>query len=227
MKNDEDAKLAKALYNSHADDYFNNQNQYPVIAYLRKEVNKLIKSPKDKYILFAGCGDTEEARYAVEKGAKVTGIDISEKCIELSKKKFPKQKFEVMDFEDTTFKNGSFDVIISIFAIMYKESLDSVLVEFKRLIKKNGHIIIVVPHPIRKMIKYSKMDYFARGKRVEIWKGNKRFNYYRTMEDYINTITKNGLILDKIYEHKVPKESEESPDAEIMHPHHLIIVARK
>lgn len=227
MKNDKDAKMAKDLYNSHADRYFDNLNIYPAVIALRKEVTKLIEKPKGKHILFAGCGDAEEARGLIERGAKVTGVDISEKCIELARKKFPDQDFEAMDFEKTTFKNQSFDAIVAIFAVMYKASLDSVFKEFKRLIKKDGHIIIVVPHPIRKMIKYNKMDYFVSGKQIEIWKGNKRFNYYRTMEEYINAVTESGLILDKIYEPRSPKENEEVPDIDIMHPHHLIIMAKK
>jgi ubiquinone/menaquinone biosynthesis C-methylase UbiE len=227
MKNDKDAKMAKDLYNSHADSYFDNLNIYPAVISLRKEVTKLIENPKGKYILFAGCGDAEEARELIEKGAKVTGIDISDKCINLAKKKFPNQEFRVMDFEKTTFKDGNFDTIVAIFAVMYKASLASVLKEFKRLIKKDDCIIIVVPHPIRKMIKYNKMDYYVSGKQIEIWKGNKRFNYYRTMEEYINAITESGLKLDKIYEPRSPKENKDVPDIDTMHPHHLIIVARK
>lgn len=227
MKNDKDAQLAKDLYNCHADNYFSNQNQYPVVRYLRQEINNLIGEPRNKKILFIGCGDAEEARFAIERGAEVAGIDVSEKCIELARKKFPEQKFEVMDFEKTDFENSQFDMIVSIFSVMYKKSLDSVLLEFKRILKKNGEIIIAVPHPIRKMVKYNNMDYFVRGKRIEIWKGNKRFNYYRTIGDYVNAVTENGLLIDKLFEPKVPKEYEENTVLELNHPHHLILKIKK
>jgi hypothetical protein len=38
-------------------------------------------------------------------------------------------------------------------------------------------LFIVASHPVRKMIKYNKMNYFVKGKRYEIWRGIKRFNY--------------------------------------------------
>lgn len=132
-----------------------------------------------------------------------------------------------MDFEKTSFQNGKFDIVVAIFAVMYKEILKSVLKEFERITNQDGQVIIVVPHPIRKMIKYNQNDYFVRGKRKEIWKGHERFNYYRIVEDYVNELSEIGLYLYKLYEPKIPKENEESPEFEINHPHHLILVLKK
>lgn len=106
---------------------------------------------------------------------------------------------------------------------MYKKNLDSVLKEFNRILKKTGFILIVVPHPVRKMIKYNKMNYFVRGKRFEIWRGNKRFNYYRLFEDYINSIVNAKLKIEKLLEPKPPKETHKTPDYEISHPHYVIL----
>lgn len=218
MKKIQDSQLARKLYNSHAESYFSNQNKYPVHRQMLKVVNTLIGDPKNKKILFAGCGDAEEARYSINKDAFVTGIDISEKCIEIANKHFSGQNFKVMDFEKTIFKKNQFDFVISIMSVMYKSDLLSVLNEFKRVIKKNGKIIVVVPHPIRKMIKYNNMNYFIKGKKIEVWQGNKRFNYYRTFEDYINMIVDAGLIVNRVIEPKPPLEST--------HPHYLIFIIK-
>lgn len=215
MKLDGDAKLAKRLYNEEALSYLEKHRANPIVIGLRKRVNKLLGEVKGKNILFIGCGDGSEARYAIENGAKVTGIDISERCINAAKRNFPKENFLVMDFENSDFEDGQFDMIVSIFSIMYKRNLKHCLEELKRIKKKDGIMVIVVPHPVRKMVKYSNMDYFVRGKKFEVWEGNKRFNYYRILEDYINTITEIGLKIDKVFEHK------ETVDT---YPHNLVMV---
>ena len=221
---DKDVQLAKRLYNLQFKKYFEKQTEYKVIQDLRKKIDVLIGDAKGKNILFAGCGDGRECIPTIKKGARVIGIDISENCIKLAKEncKNLDAKFLVMDFEKTDFKNNQFDIIVAIFAVMYKRNLNSVLKEFKRVLKKTGFILMVVPHPTRKMIKYNKMNYFVRGKRFEVWRGNKRFNYYRLFEDYVNSIADAKLKIEKLLEPKPPKETKNTPDFEVNHPHYAI-----
>ncbi|MEM5772983.1 MAG: methyltransferase domain-containing protein, partial [Candidatus Aenigmatarchaeota archaeon] len=105
------------------------------------------------------------------------------------------------DMERTKFKNNSFDIIIAINSVTYKKNLKSVLKEFRRILKKDGEVFIVVPHPVRKMIKYTS-NYFESGKHWENYKGIKWFNYYRTLEEYINTAISCGFKIKGIYEPK-------------------------
>src|SRR5574339_1081763 len=49
----------------------------------------------DSLICDAGCGPSAHiGRYLFDKGMKVVGVDISEKCIELAKLHNPEMKFE-------------------------------------------------------------------------------------------------------------------------------------
>jgi len=217
-----EAKLAKQLYNKQFEEYSKKQTEYKVIRDLRKKVYKILGNIKNKKVLFAGCGDGLECLPAVKKGAEVIGIDLSEKAIELAKKNCPKAEFYVMDFEKTKFKPKSFDIIVSILAVMYKKNLDSVLREFRRILKDDGFIFLVVPHPVRKMIKYNNMNYFVKGKKFEIWRGIRRFNYYRLFEDYIDSFVNSKLKIIKLIEPKPIKESKETSEIEIKHPHFLI-----
>ncbi len=77
----------------------------------------------------------------------------------------------MMDYEETSFEDKTFDGIISIMSIMYKEDLTKVLLELKRILKQDGTIIVVAPHPLRKMIKYSDFNYFASGLHYKTWGG--------------------------------------------------------
>jgi hypothetical protein len=68
------------------------------------------------------------------------------------------------------------------------------------------------------MIKYTN-NYFDSGKHWESFKGIKRFSYYRTMEEYINTIISEEFVLEEIREPKPKvKNSRES-----FYPHYLIL----
>lgn len=217
-----DSKLAKELYNKQFKRYSKRQEKNKRIQDLRKKVYTHLRDISNKKILFAGCGNGLECVLAVSRGANVIGIDISEKEIELARRNCPKAEFYVADLERTKFNNNSFDIIVSILAVMYKGNLGSVLKEFRRILKRKGIMILVVPHPIRKMVKYNKMNYFVKGKKWEDSKGIKRFNYYRLFEDYFDSFVNSKLKVIKIIEPKPVKENKKTSNSEVSYPHFLI-----
>jgi ubiquinone/menaquinone biosynthesis C-methylase UbiE len=218
----QDSQLAKKLYNKQFDKYSKEQAKNKRAQDLRRKVHSLLGNIKSRKILFAGCGDGLECVPAVEKKAKVTGIDISERGIELAKNNCPGAEFCVMDFEKTKFKNNSFDIIVSILAVVYKRNLGLTLKEFRRILKNKGFILLVVPHPLRKMIKYNKMNYFVKGKKWEVWRGTKRFNYYRLFEDYFYSFVNSKLKVIKLIEPKPIRDKKSDSALKLNHPHFLL-----
>lgn len=196
--------------------------KYGVAKDFKKKSITLAGNLKNKKILFIGCGDGLECIPALKKGAKIYGIDICNKFIKLAINNCKKGKFFVMDFEKTSFKNKFFDGIISINSMMYVKNILKAMKEFKRILKKDGFFVAVVPHPIRKMIKYNDMNYFVKGKKFEIWRGTRRFNYYRIFEDYINTFSKAGFFIEKILEPRIPKREKSLKKDEFRYPHVVI-----
>ena len=190
--------------------------------YVRKLVYASLGKLKNKKILFMGCGSGAECKDAINKDAKVFGIDVSERLIEMAKKNHPKAKFQVCDFEKTNFKENSFDIVVSIFSLMYKKNLKLTLKELNRILKKSGFILIVVPHPIRKMITYNKGNYFVKGKKWENWEGIERFNYYRLIEDYINEFVRSNFKIIALSEPKPLKLNNKVSEKQLRHPHFLI-----
>src|SRR6185295_9577031 len=122
------------------------------------------------------------------------------------------------------FNDASFDYITSFFAIMYVEPIVHVLKEWKRILKPDGKCLIAVPHPVRKMMKYSGGNYFVKGRQKEVWKGVERFGYYRLFEDYIKAFYEAGLQLIALEEPQPVKESPNTPDSEVAYPHFLLFV---
>ena len=228
----DDFKRAQALYNKHARHYVDNINQDSKLLGVREFVYGLISPAANKEILCIGCGDGIECVPLAENKAAVIGIDSSSELINRAKKLYSKYGIEylVMDYEDTSFQDESFDVILSIMSIAYKKNLTNVLLAQKRILKEEGTMVIVVHHPIRKMIKYADFDYFKSGLQYETCRGVKRFNYYRTIEDYYQTIKDSGMSVQSIFEPR-PQTSEPCPIVnnirEDLYPHALIFVLSK
>ncbi|MBI2967766.1 MAG: bifunctional demethylmenaquinone methyltransferase/2-methoxy-6-polyprenyl-1,4-benzoquinol methylase UbiE [Bacteroidetes bacterium] len=82
-------------------------------------------------------------------GAKVTGIDISEKMIEIARKKVIKAgldgriRVETADGENLPFPGESFDAVTIAFGIRNFESVTCGLNEIFRVLKKNGMLVVL------------------------------------------------------------------------------------
>lgn len=225
-------KLAQEMYDQQASSYSKTISLYKNIVFIRKLVYSLLCPVSEKKILSIGCGDGAECVLFAENGARVIGIDSSVELISIAKNHHskPGTDFFVMDYEKTSFENAVFDGIISLLSIMYKEDLTKVLLELKRILKQDGTMVIVVPHPVRKMVKYSDFNYFASGLHYETCEGVKRYNYYRTTEEYYGLIKESGLIAESILE---PRPDLDKPYKVInnvredLYPHVLIFVLKK
>lgn len=79
-----------------------------------KYLNLIVNSiPQDGSVLDLGCGTGEPlARFFIEKGFRVTGVDGSNKMIELCQKRFPSEQWIVSDMR-TINLNQEFDVVLA------------------------------------------------------------------------------------------------------------------
>lgn len=122
--------------------------------------HKLMGSLKGKHVLDIGCGMGTHLIWLARNGAKVTGIDISSKRVDLAKKIIEKEGFEdsvsvyVRDGQKTDFPEGTFDIIYGQDILMFLEgNFDVFTEEMKRILKKGGALIFseaLEGHPIAK-----------------------------------------------------------------------------
>lgn len=125
--------------------------------------NELIARIKGDKILDLGCGTgVPYDKYFTQKGFEVTGVDISEKHIELAKKNVPKAKFFAGDFFSNKIK-GKYDAILSFFAIFHipRDEHKKVYEHAYSLLKKDGMILFVLAIDSMKL---EKSDNFAGAK---------------------------------------------------------------
>jgi len=105
------------------------------------------KFDKGALICDAGCGPSVHiGRYLADKGMRVVGIDISDRCIEMAKALNPDMPFKREDIMKLSFGRDAFDGIISYYSIIHtpKKSVGKIFQEFHRVLKPNGYLLVAV-----------------------------------------------------------------------------------
>ena len=99
------------------------------------------KHPK---LLDLGCGAGYDAKISSKLGARVVGIDISEKLVEIAKREVPTCKFFVGDITDPMDKLGMFDGIYCLATIMHVDvsKMKKTLANMSKVLKKGGLLLI-------------------------------------------------------------------------------------
>ena len=114
----------------------------------RKLLDKFAsKFTNGSLICDAGCGPSAHiGKYLYDKGIKVIGIDISDKCIELARKNNPGMQLERGDIIKLPFGEDTFDGIISYYSIIHtpKKDIDIIFKQFSRVLKPGGFLLVAV-----------------------------------------------------------------------------------
>lgn len=108
-----------------------------------EEIIKLL--PEQAKVLDIGSGSGEPvAKFLVEKGINVTGIDISKNMVELARKNVPEATFIQMDMIILNFDDNSFEGIICVYSLWHvpKKEHAQIYKAFQRILKPNGLLVI-------------------------------------------------------------------------------------
>lgn len=186
-----------------------------------------------------GCGEGTNTRAFAAMGARITGIDISERLLahaEAEENDDPRgiTYLQSSYSADTGLAAGSFDAVVSTMALMDGPDFDGAMREAYRLIRPGGFIAFSILHPcfITPGLHWEKDEtgratalcasrYFDRSTFTERWKFGDRPKeeavetfavprFPRTMSDYINGVAKAGFRLARIEE---PQPTDEACEA--------------
>ncbi len=103
--------------------------------------------PENAQVLDVGCGmGIPVARYLVQQGYSVTGVDISEKMLELAKQNVPEADFHLYDMNDLDFPDTSFNGITAIYSLFHvpKEKHFKIFQNFHRMLRTKGILFFCV-----------------------------------------------------------------------------------
>ncbi|MGD9566713.1 MAG: class I SAM-dependent methyltransferase [Sedimentibacter sp.] len=115
----------------------------PTRKYILQAVAEINSNDKIK-ILDLGCGPGQliNELYEEFKNIEITGIDFSEKMLEISKKRNPQATHIKLDVDYIDKLKGNYDLIICTHSLPYYKEPTRVIKELHRLLKDNGRIFM-------------------------------------------------------------------------------------
>ncbi len=106
----------------------------------------LSQFPKSGKVLDLGVGPGRWSRELVRLGHAVTGVDISEKMLEVARNNIKSGRFKTVnsDMESLPFEDSEFDAVNCIRAVKYAKNYRNVFTSANRVLKRNGVFVLEV-----------------------------------------------------------------------------------
>lgn len=133
-----------ALYDQLADTYAAGRHRFDIAPVLERFAERL---PAGARLLDAGCGAGEPtARYFLQRGCTVTGIDISHRMLTLARQRVPEADFRPMDMRRLDFPADSFAAITAIYSVFHLPRTDhsALFAGFARVLQPGGVVLLTL-----------------------------------------------------------------------------------
>lgn len=203
-------------YETMADRYNELIDHKPHNAYYdRPNTLSLLPEVNGKNILDAACGPGKYAEILLDRGARITGFDISPKMVDLAKQRNEeKGTFFVHDMAQpiSMLEDGSFDIVLCALALHYVQDWGPTIREFHRVLQPAGQLIISIEHPFFEYLYFKSDQYFTTEAVKCTWNGFGKpvevHSYRRSLMTCIESLTGNGFYIDKLLEPKPVAEFE-------------------
>jgi ubiquinone/menaquinone biosynthesis C-methylase UbiE len=197
---------------------------------------RLLGDVAGRKILDIACGQGVLCRQLVAKGAEMTGVDAAAELLDAARKRGPETI--VYKYADATALDGiqdaSFDAATCLLAIQNIQSVFGVCAAAARVLKPDGHLVIVMMHPAFRSpkatqwgwdgdVQYRRVDRYLLprkepiithpGKPVAEGGGQYTWTFHRPIGDYVKCLRNAGLLVDSLEEWASHKHSDSGPRA--------------
>jgi len=151
---------------------------------------------KDKTVLDIGCGTGRLSRLLAAKGAQLSGIDISEKMLEIARKKDTKSSYiQILSNSPFPFIDKSMDFIVSNLVLEHVSDLAFFFKEISRISKKTSLIYVSAMHPAM-LLKGTQANFKDPESGIEY----RPKGYPHQIADFVKNMNKSGLLIEKMDE---------------------------
>lgn len=208
---------------------------------------RLIGDVRDRLVLDLACGEGYNTRILARKGAKVIGVDSSEKLIELAKQEEAKEKlgiqYRVLNAADLKkFSSNHFHLVACFMSLQDIENYEKAISEVARVLRNHGRFVFSIPHPCFETIivdgkrtsatrKYfGTVEYPVQWKMERLAKPFRTTSFHRTLTNYFDALSRSKLFVSNLVEPKPTQKGlrEYPPLREVLaRPQSIIIESTK
>ena len=196
--------------------------------YYRDELNnpatfQLIGDVRGRRVLDLACGEEYNTRILTRKGAKVIGVDFSEKMIKLAKQEEVKEKlaidYQVVDATDLKkFLSSYFDLVTCFMSLQDITDYKRAISEVARVLRDRGRFVFSIPHPCFEAIVvkgkrvsaerryFGEIEYPIQWEMERLTKPFKTTSFHRTLTEYSGALRRSELFVSRIVEPKPTQE---------------------
>ncbi|MFA7000147.1 MAG: methyltransferase domain-containing protein [Candidatus Paceibacterota bacterium] len=194
---------------------------------------RVLDLKKREAVYDLACGQGYFANIFAHIGANVVASDLSKNLIETAKKNsVEKVNFYISPAHKAQFlKDNTIDTIVVVLAIQNIENIGDVFSECKRVLKKDGRIVLVLNHPAFRVPQGSDWN-FLNGVQsrivsqylspskiyIDMTPGEKNpkkkiktITFHRSLQDYMKLFSKNGFAITRLEEWISHKQSSSGP----------------
>jgi ubiquinone/menaquinone biosynthesis C-methylase UbiE len=235
MKKNLPIKSKDTSWNSVAswyDELLKNDDSYQAKVIL-PNLLRVLDIKKGEQVYDLACGQGYFANVFAHMGANVVASDLSKNLIETAKKNSKEKiSFYISPAHRAQFlKDNSSDTIVIVLAIQNIENVGEVFVECKRILKKDGRMVLVLNHPAFRVPQGSDWS-FENGVQsrivsqylspskiyIDMTPGEKNpkkkiktISFHRSLQDYTKLFSKNGFAITRLEEWISHKQSGTGP----------------
>jgi 2-polyprenyl-3-methyl-5-hydroxy-6-metoxy-1,4-benzoquinol methylase len=194
----------------------------------------LLGNLNGKVALDAGCGGGLLARELSARGARVTGIDLSPRLIDLARSQDPEGTIDYRVGDLSQPHPGleeQFDAIGSYLVLNDVDQYRGFAATLAALAKPGGRIALLFNNPYSSVVREHVADYFASGTMgtyLGLWEqGIKARYHHRTLEDYLDAFLDTGLRLVKLVDVPDTFSLDRTTSPESRFPRFMILAFEK
>lgn len=184
----------------------------------------LIGDVRGKRVFDAGCGTGYLCRLLAERGAYVTGIDLSRRFIEIARGYEEKKPLDITYYcgdlsRMPQVKTGTFDLVVSVYVLCDVRDYERAISEIARVLIPRGRFILLIEHPCfswggggwehvppdsqrTEDHRFFKVDNYFQRRTEECQWGTLPvlLSFYRLLSDYFHALKKNGFAVADLIE---------------------------
>lgn len=194
----------------------------------------LLNPREGETILDIGCGPAPLAPYIAEEGARYIGVDASERLLRYARQHHGGDgHFLLGDARQLSalrdLRAGTFDAATFLLSIQDMDPLDDVLRSAAWALRDGGHLVILMTHPCfrvprqsgwgwddERKLQFRRVDRYLTPLPVPMkphpgQTGGVTRSFHRPLQQYINTLARNAMLIDRLDE--IPAYDERDASA--------------